>query len=111
MSWAAELQHFYFLFSREAKQSDLAKIPVAVISESSDHCQIAAFTCASTIVNELKKRMKDLLKQVILWSNGCSSQVRSKYVLALMKHFDMSAQLEWKCSYNKAHHGKDPWMM
>ena len=53
-------------YYREAKQSDLAKIPVTVISESRDHCQIAAFTCASAIVNELKKRMKDLLKQVIL---------------------------------------------
>ena len=47
--------------------------------------------------------MKDSLKNVILWSDGCSSQFRPKYVLALT-HFDKSVQLEWH--YNKAHHGR-----
>ena len=66
------------LYYREAGQGNLAKVPIAVISESSDHSQIAAFTCTSAIVNELKKRMNDSLKKVILWSDGCSSQFRSK---------------------------------
>ena len=47
------------LYYNEAEQGNLAKIPIAVISKSSDHSQIAAFTCTNTIVNELKKRMKD----------------------------------------------------
>ena len=47
----------------EAEQGDLAKTPIAVISESSDHSRIATFTCTNTIVNELKKRMKDSLKK------------------------------------------------
>ena len=46
----------------------MAKIPITVISESSDHSRIAAFTCSNAIVNELKKRIKDSLKKVILWS-------------------------------------------
>ena len=50
--------------------------------------------------------MKDSLKNFILWSDGCSSQFRSKYVLALMTHFDKSVQLKWH--YNKAHYGKGP---
>ena len=41
-------------YYREAEQGDLAKIPIAVISESSDHSWIA-FTCTNAIVNELKK--------------------------------------------------------
>ena len=36
-----------------------AKIPIAVISESSDHSRIAVFICTNAIVNELKKRMKE----------------------------------------------------
>ena len=90
----------------EAQNDNLAKISIAVISESSDHSRIAAFTCNGAIVNELKKRMKDSLKKVILWSDGCSSQCLSKYVFVLMTHFDKSVQLQWH--YNEAHHGKAP---
>ena len=74
-------------YNCEAEQGDFAKIPVVVISESSDYSRIGAFTCTNTIVNELKKRMKDSLKKVILWSDGWSSH-------------------EWH--YNEAHHGKGP---
>ena len=42
-------------YYREAKQGDLAKIPIAVISESNNHSRIAAFTCTNAIVNELKE--------------------------------------------------------
>ena len=49
-----------YSYYREAEQGDLAKIPIAVISESSNHSRIAAFTCTNAIVNKLKK---DLLKQ------------------------------------------------
>ena len=89
-------------YYRDEKQDNLAKIPIAVTSESSDHSRIAAFTCTNAIVNELKKRMKDSLKKVSLWSDECSSQIHSKYVFALMTHFDKSVQLEWH--YNKAHY-------
>ena len=44
---------------REAEQSGLAKISIAVISESSDLSRIVAFNCSNAIVNELRKRMKD----------------------------------------------------
>ena len=51
-----KLHYFYVMFIyREAEQGDLAKITIAVISESSDHSQIAVFTCTNAIVNELKR--------------------------------------------------------
>ena len=53
--------------------------------------------------------MKVSLKNFILWSDGCSSLFRSKYVIALMTHFDKSVQLKWH--YNKAHYGKVPCMV
>ena len=69
--------------------------------------------CTNANVNELKKRMKDSLKKVIcslkkviLWTNGCSSHFRIKYVFTLTMHFDKSEQLEWH--YNEAHHEKLP---
>ena len=56
-------------YYREAEQGDLVKMPIAVISESSDHSRIAEFTCTNAIVNELKNRMKDSLKKFILWTH------------------------------------------
>ena len=53
----------------EVKQGYLVKTPIAVINETSDHSRIAAFTCTNAIVNKSKKRIKDSLKKVILWSD------------------------------------------
>ena len=94
------------LYYCEAERGDLVKIAIAVISESSDHFQIATFTCTNTIANGLEKRLKDSLKKVVLWSDGYLSQFRSKYMFAFMKHFDKSAQVDWH--YKEAHHGKGP---
>ena len=44
------------------------------------------------------------MKKVILWSDGCSLQFQSKYMFALMTHFDKSVQLEWH--YNDFRDGK-----
>ena len=98
MSWRQEKRLFMSIIA--------VPIPAAVISESSDYSQIAVFTCTNAILSELKKRMKNSLKKVILWSDGCSSQFCCKYAFALMAVFDRSVQLEWH--YSKAHHGKDP---
>ena len=46
-------------YYHEAKQGDLAKIPMTVISKSSDQSRIAAFTCTNVIINKFKKKMKD----------------------------------------------------
>ena len=43
---------------REAEQSDLTKISIAVISESSHLSRIVAFTCNNTIVKELERGWK-----------------------------------------------------
>ena len=58
-------------FDRQADKSDLAKIHIAVISESSNHYRkLHSLVPTPFIFNELKKRMKDSLKKVILWSDG-----------------------------------------
>ena len=77
----------------------LTKVPMAVISESNDHSRIAGLSCIAAIVDELKKLMGKLC-------NRCSLQFRSKFVFALLTHFDWNIALQW--NYNKAHHGKGP---
>ena len=67
-------------YCREAEQGDLPKIPVAVVSESSDHSRIATFIYTNPTVNESKKRMKDSFEKVISQSNEYASQFSSKYL-------------------------------
>ena len=87
----------------DSGEDNLTKVPVAGIRESNDHSRIAAFSCIVTTVDELKK-LKGELRKVILWSDGCSSRFRSKFVFALLTHFDRNIALQW--NYNEAHHGK-----
>ena len=79
-------------YYRDSGKDNLTKVPMAVISKSNDHSRIAAFSCIVTIVGELKKLTNELHK-MILWSNGCSSQFRSKFVFALLTHFDRNIAL------------------
>ena len=90
---------------RDSGEDNLTKVPMAVNSESNDHSRIATFSCIVTIVDELKKLMSGLHK-VILLCDGCSSQFCSKFVFALLTHFNQNTALQW--NYNKAHHGKGP---
>jgi len=84
---------------------ELKNVPMSIISESNDHSRIAAFSCVTTIVNEMK-RLIGSIERVIMWSDGCASQFRSKFVFALLTHFEKGINLEWH--YNEAHHGKGP---
>ena len=86
-------------------EDNLTKVPMAGISESNDNSRIAAFSCIVTIVDELKKLMGELCN-VILWSDGCSSQFRSEFVFAVLTHFDRNIALQW--NYDEACHCKGP---
>ena len=43
---------------------------------------------------------------VIVWSDGCAAQFRSRYVFFLLLKFEVSINLSW--FYNERHHGKGP---
>ena len=108
MFWSAKLVSNVFIscsYYREAEQRVLTKISIAVISGPSDHSLIVSFNWTNVIVNELKMRMKNSSKKVILWSDGCSLQFCTKYVFALMTNLDKSVQSEWH--FNEASHWKD----
>ena len=46
------------------------------------------------------------MKIIYVWSDGCTSKFRSRFVLALPVHLHPDKYLEWH--YNEAHHGKEP---
>ena len=84
-------------------EGELKKHCFVIISDSSDHSRIAAHTCISRVVRELK-RIYGYVDHVHLWSDGCASQFRSRFVFQLTNHFPY----EITRYYNERHHGKGP---
>ena len=46
------------------------------------------------------------LQKLIIWSDGCAAQFRSRFVFELVSVYQPDLFLEWH--YNEAHHGKGP---
>lgn len=51
-------------------------------------------------------RNANKLKRVIIWSDGCAAQFRSRFTFSLLVDLCPSKSVEW--NFNKAHHGKGP---
>ena len=83
---------------------ELSKRFVAVVGESSGHSRIAALTCLDMMLKEIEKETE--VKKLIVWSDGCAFQFRSRYVFKLLSSYRPERLLEW--NYNEAHHGKEP---
>ena len=86
------------------EKKSLVKRLVCVVSESNDHSRAAALTCIDLTIKEIEKRIP--LTKVILWSDGCAAQFRSRFVFRLLADYCPDIQVEW--NYNEAHHGKGP---
>ena len=54
-----------------------------VTSEATDHSRIAAFSCINLIKDSLQNH-----PVFYIWSDGCASQFRSRFVFALITHFN-----------------------
>ena len=88
--------------------NSLAKQAITVTSESSDHCRSASISCLLKIINFMRETHSHLpLKlNVIIWSDGCAPQFRSRFAFKLLSTFESSINLSW--FYNERHHGKSP---
>ena len=80
-----------------------------ITSEAPDHSRIAAYSCINRIVDFLRHKFCDQLSSgptLHIWSDGCASQFRSRFVFALISHFNRAYDVKWY--YNERHHGKGP---
>ena len=80
-----------------------------VTSEATDHSRIAAFSCINLIIDSLRKTFPSQFNNYLvfyIWSDGCASQFRSRFVFALMTHFNPDYNIQGH--YNERHHGKGP---
>ena len=89
---------------------DLALLRNLVITEASNHPRMATHSLILKVIDEVKSqylRFNDFEKLSIhLWSDGCASQFRSRFVFHLTVFFTESYQsIRY---YNERHHGKGP---
>ena len=83
---------------------NLVKRPICVVSESNDHSRAAALTCVEIVLKEIEINVE--LTKIIVWSDGCASQFRSRFVFKLLAHYRPDLEISWH--YNEAHHEKGP---
>ena len=78
------------------------------ISEANDQSRIASFTCVSKVIDSIEVRMAILSSWqcIYVWSDGCSTQFRSRFTFVLLTHLHPDKSIEW--NYNQAYHGKEP---
>ena len=94
-------------YFRSTTSGEIEKECVTVTSEASDHSRIAAMTCIAKVIDHMQLKIADnSIENIHIWSDGCASQFRSRYVFMLLTYFKKEKNLTWH--YNERHHGKGP---
>ena len=83
------------------EEGELTTYPDTIMSESSVHSRIGAFSFINKILKVMEERINPI-KKVIAWSDEMGAQFRSKFVFMLLSTIDQAFDVEW--------HYKDPWM-
>ena len=78
---------------------------ITITSEANGRSRSAAMGCWGRVLSYIREKYQ-LADSLILhiWSDGCSGQFRSRYVL--LSRFELTHTIFWY--YNECHHGKEP---
>ena len=86
----------------------LKKDSVVVISESKDHNRIAAaLTCFKKVIEEVERVNAVRYTKVVVWSDGCAAQFRSRFVSRLLADCFFEG-IKLICFYNEKSNRKGP---
>ena len=76
---------------------------VTISNGLSDLSRASAITSVLTVIDHLREKQHVPLKNnSVLWSNGCSVQVRSQFVFKFLSSTDSSLNITW-CYKEKLH--------
>ena len=78
---------------------------VIVVSESPDHSRMCSMSCVQEVVSKVEYIRGRSFDKLIIWSNGCASQFRSKYVFFILTKIFAGKSLSW---YYNERQGKGP---
>eukprot|EP00111_Clytia_hemisphaerica_P010989 TCONS_00032233-protein len=92
------------------RNGELLHENIVIVSETTDHSRIAAHSCILKVIDIMMERHPHFNQfhsiDLHIWSDGCASQFRSKYVFALTPFFPKPFIVTRY--YNERHHGKGP---
>ena len=94
------------VYYRNTDDGEVKKIPMTVTTEASDKSRITAISCVDMVINHSLTKITNNITKVLIVSDGCAAQFRSRYVFMLLTILKPELHLEWH--YNEAHHGKGP---
>jgi len=80
-------------------------IPITVTTDSNEHSRVTSLSCIDKIISHIEEKVGSFSK-LYVWSDGCASQFRSRFVFSFLSHFHLDKEIEWH--FNEAHHGKGP---
>ena len=88
------------------KDDELKTMPITVTTEGNEHSRQTSFSCLQKVIEHVQERLGVSLSNIIIWSDGCCSQFRSRFVAYFLANFQLDVNIEW--NYSEAHHGKGP---
>ena len=88
------------------EESGLKLIPTAIISNEVTHEQNIVYHCNQKVIQMAQDKINQVIKTVHIWSDGCASQSRSKYVFWAPSFYLACSKVFW--DYGDTHHFKGP---
>ena len=84
-------------------ESSLQVIPIAIISNETNHDRDVAFTNNQKLISIVQELSPEICN-FHFWSDGCAAQFRSRFVFRSFCYYPQEINLTW--DYGEAHHFK-----
>lgn len=80
-------------------------ISIVVISDDLTHTKYSVWTFQKAICNELKRKFPQL-ESITIFTDGCTGQFKSKYMMSNLCHFQQDFNLQCEWNFFATSHGK-----
>ena len=94
-------------YTKSMDNGGLKKDSIVVVNESKEHNRAVALACLEKVVEKAEEINVAKYDKIVVWSDGCSTQCRSRFVFRLLtQDFFDGVELTW--NYNEKSYGKGP---
>ena len=94
-------------YTKSLANGGLKKDSIAVVNDNKENNRAAALTCLKKVIEKPEEIHVAKYYKIIDWSDGCSTQFRSRFVFRLLTE-DLLNGVELTWNYNEKSHGRGP---
>ena len=95
-----------FLFLQNVHiHAQIRTIPITVTTEANEHSRVTTLSCIHKTISYIEEKVGAFTK-LHIWSDGCTSQFRLRFVFSFLNHFHIEKEIER--NFNEANHDKGP---